>query len=37
MTRRRWSCLACKLIKDEVQYYKDIYKEQGIKGLIESL
>ena len=25
------------LIKDEVQYYKDIYKEQGIKGLIESL
>lgn len=25
------------LIKDEVQYYKDIYKERGIKGLMESL
>ena len=25
------------LINDEVKYYKDIYKEQGIKGLIESL
>ena len=25
------------LIKDEVKYYKDIYKERGIKGLMESL
>lgn len=25
------------LIKDEVQYYKAIYKERGIKGLMESL
>lgn len=25
------------LIKDEVSYYKDIYKEKGIKGLIDSL
>jgi len=25
------------LIKDEVEYYKEIYKEKGIKGLIEEL
>lgn len=25
------------LIRDEVSYYKDVYKEKGIKGLIDSL
>ena len=25
------------IIKDEVQYYKEIYRSQGIEGLINSL
>ena len=25
------------IIRDEVDYYKDIYKEKGIKGLLEEL
>ena len=25
------------LIKEEVSYYKDIYKEQGIEGLLNNL